>query len=733
MDQTNQDSLKAATSRWFWFISTALIVFAARCGEIHLYAGDTPFLDQWRVEAELILVPWLQGQLSWSAFFSPHHEHIHALTRLLTWLEAVVLGRWDPKLQCTINAVIWGGTIGLWSLWLRRFLPIIPALILTLLSVVLAALPYSWENTTWGFQVHFPLALLFITWHIHGSFFEVPHTKKWWASQVAGLLSFFTLGSMWAAPFAVLIILFWIGNFDWRRWVPAATLSILGLALMLYSRGSQPHEGALAQSVTNLPQFLAAWFVQLGWPSSWPAAGALLYSPTIILAWSIWRQKKTSPIDLVVLAICLWAAAQATAFAIARGGAWVGFVSRYGDLLALGVLANAVALWRLIQGLPHCRVRLAALLISWTCVLTAGLQWISTQGHTAYFHQHSALWSLTRSDAVKGYLETKSLEPLSRPDVRKLLYPVPETVAKILDTPGLSKLLPVKLRPNSQREKGDFVSAVAARVREIWRTLIASGIILLILSLFISRRSSKGRAPPLIASNRKTTALPWLAGMTLTALLLLLLWPMPLEFNEDQRWRKILTPEGYVGPMSFRITTPTTYTVDNLTGGASLWPEEFRNTFYGTHIDGPGFIGSAQSSTFVLGSPWIIIPFSGFPTSPGNLISLRIEDHAGNVLAEIPCQEPNPRSIGFWPVNVNEYQGQVARFVYLDGRNDDQGWIAAAPPQPAASKDVAQKLTKAWTLEKTTSAQRSLGYLIPILVLATCLSALRLWLNRQRS
>ena len=733
MDQPNQDSLKALTSHWFWFLSAALIVFAARCREIHLYAGSTPFLDQWRVEAELILVPWLKGELSWSAFFSPHHEHIPVLTRLITWLEAVFLGRWDPKVQCTINAAIWGGTIGLWSLWLRRLLPIIPALVLTVLAVVLAALPYSWENTTWGFQVHFPLALLFITWHINGSFFETPFTKNWWLAQVAGVLSFFTLGSMWAAPFAVLIVLFWTGNFDRRRWIPAAALSVLGLALMLYSRGSQPHEGALAQSVTNLPQFLAAWFVQLGWPSSWPASGALLYAPTIILAWTIRRQKKTSAIDLVLLTICLWAAAQATAFAIARGGAWIGFVSRYGDILALGVLANGVALWRIIQGLPHCRLRLATLIIIWSCALYSGLQWISTHGHTAFYHQHSALWDLTRSDAVKGYLETKSLDPLSRPDVRKLLYPVPETVAKVLDTPGLAQLFPVELRPNAQREKGDYVSAVATRVCGIWRTLAASGIILLLFSLTISRSSLRMRAPPLISNNRKISALPWLAGATLLTLSFLTLWPMPLEFNEDRRWRKILTPKDYIGPMSFRITTPTTYAIDNLTGGASLWPEEFRNTFYGTHIDGPGFIGSAQSSTFELTSPWIIIPIAGYPTSHGNLISLRIENQAGEILEEIPCEEPNPTSIGFWPVNVQAYIGQVARFIYLDGRNDDQGWIAAAPPQPAESKDVAPRLAKAWSLEKTTSAQRSLGYLIPFLIVATLLSALRQWLNRQRS
>ncbi len=149
-------------SRWLWFVGVAGLVWAARLHEIQLHAGDTPFLDQWDVEGRQILVPWLQGRLSWRAFFASHNEHVPLWTRLIVWLEAVVLGRWDPLVQVTLNAALQGAFAGMVADWLRRTLAFGSALGLTLLVVVLSALPFGWENSTWGFQVLTPLALIFV-------------------------------------------------------------------------------------------------------------------------------------------------------------------------------------------------------------------------------------------------------------------------------------------------------------------------------------------------------------------------------------------------------------------------------------------------------------------------------------------------------------------------------------------------------------------------------------------
>ena len=204
---------------------------------------------------------------------------------------------------------------------------------------------------------------------------------------------------------------------------------------------------------------------------------------------------------------------------------------------------------------------------------------------------------------------------------------------------------------------------------------------------------------------------------------LIFLWPMPFEFRPAQRWGRMLQPPDVVTGLSFLITTPTTYPVDNLTGGAALWPEDFRNTFYGTHIDGPAFTGRAQSSPFPLTSPWLVIPFAGFPVSAGNSLRLQIEDHAGHPIAEIACPGPNPVDIDFWSVDVRAYAGQQARLVYYDGRNDSEGWLAAAPPQPAPDADRARWLQRSWKHERTTGAHRSLGVIFATLLAYTLILA----------
>lgn len=709
---------------WFWAGGVALAVFAARCREVQLYAGDVPYLDQWWVEGSQIIVPWLQGKLSWTNFFRTHHEHIPAWTRLFAWMEAAVLGRWDPRLQCTLNAALFGLVAGAWTGWLRRMLPLAPAFFLTLLTVALAALPHGWENSVWGFQSLVPVALLLVIWQVRGSFEREVNSPRWWLAQAAGIGALFTFGSMWTASVAIVITVFWTAAPGRRRWLAPALIGAAGLVLLLIARAHQPHGGAFALAATSPQQFLASFLVQLGWPSQWPGVAILMYLPALFLALQSWRDRDAKNIDRIALALALHAVAQAAAFAYGRAGAHLGFVSRYGDLLSLGVLANALALWRLLQAGRCWRPLLAVLAFGWLAAFGTGLNWISTRGHTEYFHGHAAEWAGLRRDAVKTYLTTGDAAKLATEDVRGVLYPDPAVVTSVLDQPGLRELLPVSVRPEGPRERGDFISASATYLRKAWPTLLTTASVLFLLGLGFSAAQRETRAAgamkfrPAEWSPRLPFALALVAGAGV------FLWPMPLRFHGEKRWTHLIAPADAVTNLSFLITTPTTYQVDNLTGGAALWPENFRNTFYGTHIDGPGFKGRAQSSTFPIRSPWLVVPYAGFPASAGNRLSLQIEDNAGAVLAEIPCPGPNPADIDFWAADVRAYAGRPARLVFLDGRNDAEGWLAAAPPQPASDGEQAARLRRAWALERTTSGHDSLGVIFVSLVALGALMAL---------
>ena len=711
--------------RWLWFAGVAGVVFAARLREIHLYSSETPFLDQWDAEAREILVPWLQGKLAWSDFFAPHNEHVPAWARLLAWLQALVLGRWDPQIQATLNAGLHGTFVGVMALWFRRTLPLFPAFLLTALAVVLTSLPFGWENITWGFQSHTPLALLFVFLHVHGSFTHSPGSARWWLAQVAGLAAFFTYGSMWAAPAAVLLTALWTAAPGRRRWIAATVLTVAGLALLLWARTRQDPATTLTLVAHSPQEFLAAFLLQLGWPAAWPGSCALLCLPSLLLALQLRRKAPAENFDRIVLALAVWSVAQAAAFAFARGGNYIGFVSRYGDLLALGLVANGVALWRLWHGSRAWRAALIGVLaLGWIGLLAPGLVQISTRGHTQYFHEHSEQWALVRREAVWRYLSSKDLGALSTLEVRQSLYPDPEVVAQVLDQPGLAALLPASLRPDETPVRGDFFSSADARIRSLWGTFAATAVLLLLLALVLARRDAAPPAPtPALGVGPDPWSWPILAALALASGALIFLWPKPLEFSPEKRWLALLNPPG-TREVSFRFTTTTTYPDARLIGGAALMPGDFRNRFFGTHVDGPDFTGSAQSSVFPLSSPWLIIPYAGFPASEGNGIYLRIADAHGTVLKEWACPGPNVTDIDFWAVDARGFTGSSASILLVDGRTDNEGWVAVAPPQPATGPERAEADRRDRSSEPTRYGQASLGILAMVALVLCIFTAL---------
>lgn len=700
---------------WLWMLGAATIVTAARWREIALHGGEIPYLDQWLVEGRQVLVPWLDGSLRPADFFASHHEHFPVWTRLLVWLEAVLGGQWNGQFQATINAVLTGGFVGAACAWLRRELALIPALVLSGLMVVLYSLPHSWENIAWGFQAHMPLALLFVFLHVRGSFVHASGSVGWWRAQAAGLAVLGTLGSMWAAPLAVLVVSAWTRRADRRQYLSTGLLTAVGIGLLVFARIHQPHTGAYAQGPADLSQFLTALLSQLGWPSVWPGIALLLSLPALLLALRLRKRPDAHAVDMTILALVGWAAAQAVAFAYARGS-YAGFVSRYGDLLALGVLANGVALWRLLS-MDGWRWRLfiAVIAAAWAAAVGIGLRKINTEGHTKYYHEHSAAWSQLRSETVRQYLSTKDPAHLSGPDQRSLLFPDPALVQTVLDQPRLAPLLSANVQsPDTTPARARFLSDFTRDLRSWWAELAWSGGLLLLAGAVLTAQAGTRQMAPRISPIPSDHS-AWIVFGLLSAgsAGLLLCWSQPLEFRTERRWAPLLSPPGTLGGLSFRIVTETTFQKDNLTGAAALWPEDFRNRFFGTHIDGPGFIGVVESSSFRIEAPWYVTPFGGYPASSGNSLRLRIEGGSGETLAEIACAEPNPgpgqTDIGFWAADVRSYSGQQARYVITDQRNDHEGWIALAPPRPAMEGSAeASWLRRAWAAEGSLDGLHSL-------------------------
>jgi hypothetical protein len=267
----------ATPPAWLAAGGAALLVFAARLAEVHLFASDVPYNDQWVIEARQIIEPWLRGTLTLGDFFRPHFEHLPVWTRLLVWLQVAVTGRWDPLVQMTVNAALHAGFIWLATRWAWAVLRPVPACAVAGLLVLAGSLPHAWENIAWGFQSQFPIALIFLFVHVHGTCTQPSGSRGWWLAQAAAVAALFTLASLWLAPLAVLLSWLWTGPRRRQDILVPGLIAALGAGLLalIHFTGT----GSFTQVPRSAADFLHSALHLLGWPSLLPGAAAIVQLP----------------------------------------------------------------------------------------------------------------------------------------------------------------------------------------------------------------------------------------------------------------------------------------------------------------------------------------------------------------------------------------------------------------------------------------------------------------------
>lgn len=680
-------------SRWRWLlpIGTTLIVCGARLREIHLFGGDVPFNDQWIIEAEQLIAPWLDGTLRPWTFFLPHFEHLPVWTRLLAWLEVALTGRWDPLMQMTVNTALYGGFVWLVARWLwRNFTPATAGLI-TILLILGGALPHAWENIAWGFQSQFPLALLGLWLHVQGSFTHPAGSRRWWLAQAAGAAGLLTLASMWLAPLAVVAALVWTRRTARREWLVPAIIAAVGaglLAIIHWSGGAEP---SFAQATRSLMDFAHAGLHLLGWPSGVPGAAAIMVLPWLVHAMRLRGRAEAAPEDRVVFTLGLWAMLQAAALAFARTGDTNDFVSRYGDLLLVGLLANGIALARLAPASGRRRLLWVGLVLLWSGLAVGGLWQRSSEGHARYFHEHAADNNQLRRAAIQAYLEHRDRTLLDQRETRWVLSQSTDGVTRLLDRADFRALLPATVDPTNPPT---LAGRGVRRLQAVWPWVLAAGLVAAGAGLVVVLR--RGGAPPLPALNVRAD--PWPArvsvAIALGSFVALLGWSGPLFSARDARWRQILGGDQALTGLTFDFAAPTGFPRERLQGAAPVSPVELRNRLYGTAPAGPALTGVVFSSAFTLARDWLVVPYAGYPTGSGNGLRLQLLKADGHsVEREIGCPGPNRDGLGFWTIDVKALRGRRARLVLYDGRTDLEAWVAAAAPIATDDPDLATTLS----------------------------------------
>ncbi|MFM1852122.1 MAG: hypothetical protein RIS54_1806 [Verrucomicrobiota bacterium] len=683
----------AAIYRWLPVTGAAVLVFAARIGFAGAFGSPVAFNDQWYIEARDLLVPWLEGRLSILAFLQPHFEHVPVWTRLLGWLEVVISGRWDPTVQMTVNAGIHAGFTAMLAGMIWRHFSRAAATSLTLLLIAGSVLPHAWENIAWGFQSQFPVALLLLFVQVHGTLTQPAGSRRWWWAQAAGLASLFTLASMWLAPLAVIVTSLWIDRRSWRQFWAPGLLVVLGAGLLISVRLAGTSDNSFLQVASSPWNFLQSALHLLGWPSALPGAMAIVQLPWLIHWLRVRNQPATPAIDRVILSLGLWSLLQALALAAARTGDTAGFVSRYGDLLFVGTLAGAMSFVRLIPAPGGFRRLHSAVGVAWIALIGTGLVQVSGQGHANYFYLHAKENDSLRRQAIRNYVQRGDDTLLSSATARYVLGQDPRLVAQMLDRPDFRRLLPHNVLPENPPAP---IGHAARWLQQRWMILALAGGLLSLAGIGLAWWRPAFTAHPTLPA---AAGDPWRTRLAAVAAAgafgLVLAWSNPFRFDVESRWRDAIGGDAALPGVTFAFAGPSEFGPERLQGAAPLTPPILRNLFHGTAPAGPTFTGVVVSAPFTLQSPWLVVPYAGYPTGHGNGLRLRLLDaHSADTSEEIGCPGPGGDRIRFWTVDTSRLQGRQARLVLYDGRTDTEAWVAVAPPVPTTDPQLAGVLTQ---------------------------------------
>jgi hypothetical protein len=319
-------------------------VVCVRLAIVGLYAESIPYWDQWDAEGRRLLVPWLEGNLTWDELLiNPHNEHRIVWTRLLFLALFALNGKqWDNLVVVYANTLIFAAIYTfLFAVLVRDLRATWQKAALAAVLVLLAALPYAWENTLVGFQNQFYFLIGFaaatLALAAHGA--DGMTTVAGVAALAFGSLFTMASGPL-VAPIAAALLGLRVRAGSLGR---ARGLVGMGLLLAIAVAGFAalpdfaPHANWKADS-------LQGWLSALRVPASWPFTPSWFH---VLLVWSpllfycaVRIRPWPSSAELLGLGLSAWALGQAAAIAYSRGRNIEDLSSRYGDVMAMGVVAN---------------------------------------------------------------------------------------------------------------------------------------------------------------------------------------------------------------------------------------------------------------------------------------------------------------------------------------------------------------------------------------------------------
>lgn len=439
--------------RIFPFFIFAFAVLVAKLLVIAIYGNATPYWDQWDAEAANLYKPMLEGTLSWKDLIAPHNEHRIFTTRVLAVLLFELGGAvWNPILQMQVNAVI-------------HVLALTTVLILTtreassnqrnyalIFSALIFVIPFGLENTLAGFQSQFYILLLlsfiFLELVSKGRITGV----RWWLTLVIGILSFYTLASGLITVIAGSLVLIF-RRLVLKQNTDIPSLAIIVLLIFALIGISQtpvlPYHADL--KAKNLTQFLGSVGSLLSWPFSNLLIGIFITNVPIFVF--IYRALTLTDfrikINVFLLGLIFWLGGQVLTLAYGRA---IGTLSsRYLDLIAIGMIANFIAL---IEIYKYEKDQLKKRILTtywfvWILMILSGFVLaLNIIKSDLDFKRTSGL---EQEKNVKLYLCDRNMSHLQNKPFLYVPYPDSNRLAGLLNDITIQKILPGNIYgPNSK-------------------------------------------------------------------------------------------------------------------------------------------------------------------------------------------------------------------------------------------------------------------------------------------
>jgi hypothetical protein len=420
--------------------------------------SPTPYMDQWIGEAIALYLPYFSHTLTFGDMVAPLTEHRFLLTRA-AWLALLIFnGTWDPILQMQIGAVVHVMAIGCLLAGLGRILKLNSLILLLGFSLLFCAVPFGWDNTLMGYNLHFYLLLLISIVSLVLLARAKAWSPEWLLASLLATLGYFSFAPgalILPAAIATALIQIAVGQRrSTRELAGIVAHAAIAMVLIYDVKAHIPPSSAVSHVATSIGEFFSTLMVTASWPvagGKWPVAlqiipAALVQGPILVLIVQMVRQRPgISDQRWFYVGIAAWVALQFIAVSLARAGD--SLQSRYTDNFLIGTILNFAALLLLIGDRvePQRRKLLSIGAALWIFVVMLGAgQKAASQVIDGVSFRYSN--GQRQTENVKKFVVTGDYAALDKkPESLDIPFPSGAALRELLINPALRAILPPEL------------------------------------------------------------------------------------------------------------------------------------------------------------------------------------------------------------------------------------------------------------------------------------------------